>query len=85
MDKMKNCNCTYKTFGILIPSLNEGIYPEYLPPKNMIYIYKRSNGGLYYYDHFGVERAFEGFTLENLNLKVQDKLHPLMKHSIYVL
>ena len=51
----------------------------------MIYIYKRSNGGLYYYDHFGVERAFEGFTLENLNLKVQDKLHPLMKHSIYVL
>lgn len=29
----KNCNCNYKTFGILIPSLNEGIYPEYLPPK----------------------------------------------------
>ena len=81
----KNCNCNYKTFGILIPSLNEGIYPECLPPKNMIYIYKRKNGKFYYYDHFGVERAFEGFTLENLNLKVQDKLHPLMKHSIYVL
>ena len=67
----KNCNCNYKTFGTLIPSLHEGIFPECLPPKNMIYIYKRKNGKFYYYDHFGVERAFEGFTLENLNLKVQ--------------
>lgn len=67
----KNCNCNYKTFGTLIPSLREGIFPECLPPKNMIYIYKRENGKFYYYDHFGVERAFEGFTLENLNLKVQ--------------
>ena len=72
MDKMKNCNCTYKTFGILIPSLNEGIYPEYLPPKNMIYIYKRSNGGLYYYDQYGRE-----FPIDNLSLEDKEKLDML--------
>lgn len=49
-----------------IPVLKDNIFPDTLPEKDIVYIYGREDGSLYYYDHYGEEHIFK--TADELNI-----------------